>query len=246
MATIAESISTFKDPDNYPALALWQPFAGLIWLAGAGYRGKELELRTKRITYRGPVVISAAKRVEPIAFAAARHKLVGAGLVPAHVFDKMCGKEVAGQALALFDVIGCRPMTEADHDLAFTDYDPGAFPVEGRYVWEGGNIAALNPFPVRGMQGFGRVSKVQTNAVVHFATTKEERRKRAKRPVVDTTPRCLCGSPFPKHLAEFMNDDPRSTHVCRCEREYAVRDGKFVQVGTKSNPFAPREAAHGA
>ena len=235
----------FDDPDNFPAIALWQPWAGLIWLAGTGFFGKELETRPKQIHYRGKLVTSAAQRVEPEAFAYARRRLVGTGKVPAELFDRMCGKEVAGKALAIFEVVGCRPMTMADHELAFTDLGPGPHKVDGKYAWEGGEIAALEPFPVSGAQGFFRVSRVATiSAKKNFTTRDERARARAAAAADSAGTKCECGSLFPKHLADLMDNDPRSAHICRCERKYIVQDMKFVVVGTERNPFV--EAHHGA
>jgi hypothetical protein len=234
----------FDDPDNYPAISLYQPWAGLIWLAGMGFIGKELETRPNRIHYRGALVIGAAQRVEPEAFADARQRLVGGGHVPAALFDTMCGKESAGKALAQFDVVGCRPMTEADHDLAFTDLGPGPHDVAGKFVWEGGDILALDPFKVSGAQGFFRVPKANVEGARKHGTTREERAKaRATMAAENGATKCPCGSPFPKHLAEFMNDDSRCAHTCRCNRKYAVQGMKFVVVGTQNNPFT--EARHG-
>lgn len=234
----------FEDPDNFPGISLWQPWAGLIWLAGMGFLGKDLETRPKRIHYRGKLVVSAALRVEPEAFADARRRLVGGGMVPAELFDRMCGKEACRKALALFEVADCRPMNHVDHERAFTDLGPGPHKVEGKFVWEGGEIAALDPFKVTGAQGYFRVSRVATTSAIRHRTTSEQRAKARETMAAErAASKCVCGSDFPTHLAEFMDNDERCAHICRCSRKYAVRRMKFVVVGTQHNPFA--EARHG-
>lgn len=49
--------------------------------------------------------------------------------------------------------------------------------------------------------------------------------------------KCECGEELPHHLVEVA-DGLAMTHICICERRYRVKDGKFVQDGTESNPFA--------
>ncbi len=223
----------FDDPDHYPGISLWQPWAGLIWLAGMGFLGKELETRPRRILHRGPLVICAGQRVEVEALAEARRRLVDGGHVPAALFDTMCGKESAGKALAQFEVIDCRPMKEADHERAFTDLGPGPHDVEGKFVWEGGDILALDPYKVQGAQGFFRVPKANVEAArKHGTTSKERAAMRAAKELA-----CPCGAVFPKHLTTHMNNHSRSKHICQCNRKYAVKALKFVMVGTGHNPF---------
>jgi len=227
--------SVFEDPENYPGITLMQPWAGLIWLAGAGYVGKELETRKMRISYRGNLVIGAGKRIDPDALSEARRRLVNSGLVPAAIFDKVCGKESAGKAMALFEVVGCRDMTAADHHLAFTDLTSEFSDPTGKSVWESGTIAALDPFDVKGAQGFFRVSREKVDkARTHYTTLEQRAEARTKRAAT----KCECGADFPMHLAEFMNNDPRSAHICRCHRKYIVTDMKFVADGTQFNPFS--------
>jgi hypothetical protein len=223
----------FDDPDHYPGKSVFQPWAGLIWLAGMGFLGKDLESRKTRILRRGPLVICAGQRVEVEALAEARRRLVDGGHVPAALFDTMCGKESAGKAIAQFEVIDCRPMKNADHERAFTDLGPGPHDVAGKFVWEGGDISALDPFKITGAQGFFRVPKADVEAARKSGTTSKERAAmRAAKELV-----CPCGAPFPKHLAAFMNGDVRSKHICQCNRKYAVKAMKFIMVGTERNPF---------
>lgn len=49
---------------------------------------------------------------------------------------------------------------------------------------------------------------------------------------------CQCGAPLPHHLAEFMNNDVRCSHVCSCGARYKIVDMRFVRDGSQHNPFA--------
>lgn len=172
-SSLEHKVSTFRDPNNFPALSLWQPYAGLVWLTGMGYRGKEIETRTVKITYRGPLVITAAKKTDPLALDYAQQTLVGPGHISAELFDRACGSEFAGKAVAVFEVNGCRTMYEADHLLALTN--PKVISHHGRYIYEADKITALEPFAVHNRQGFFRVSRIEVKSAEKHTTTHAER-----------------------------------------------------------------------
>jgi hypothetical protein len=128
-------------------------------------------------------------------------------------------------------------MENTDHELAFTT--PATIEMKGRIVWTADRIDALYPFEFRGAQGFFRVSRALTDASIRSTTTHKERtavRKSAARKLAANF--CRCGKALPKHLAEFMNNDPRAQHACACGRSYRVQRGKFVAMGTIKNPFS--------
>ncbi len=56
-----------------------------------------------------------------------------------------------GMALCIVEVVGCRPMTSADENAASCAWYPGA------YAWLLEDIYKIEPFPVRGSQGFYKV-----------------------------------------------------------------------------------------
>lgn len=234
---LLERPSTFTDPNNYPAISLHQPYAGLIHLAGRGFVGKELETRTMNTAYRGPLVICSAKRIDFDAYNRAKVRLVSSGLVDVKTFEEVCGPLARGYAMAVFHVNGCREMKESDHEMAFTT--PNTIEMKGRIVWTADRIDALCPFEVSGAQGFFRVPRAKVDAAIQSSTTPKERvavRKSAARKLAANF--CRCGKPLPKHLAEFMNNDPRAQHACACGRSYRVQRSKFVAMGTTKNPFA--------
>jgi len=106
-------------------------------------------------------------------------------------------------------------------------------------AWVADKIAALRAFPVTGAQGFFRVLRSAVDTSIELSTTPAQRvsvRAAAKRKA--RAQQCICGASFPKHIAEFMNNDPRASHTCRCGKVYIVTRGKFVEK--------PVEVSHGA
>ena len=161
--------SVFMDPDNYPGIVLLQPWAGLMWLAAFGWPGKLIESRKKRILHRGPLVVVAGLGEDDEARGAmgvAYERLVRQGDVPYKVFESAV--QARGVALALFDVCGCRPLVAADVPFSFFWKDDVL-----RHAWLGSSVAALDPFPVRGAQGFLRVPRARVDVAVLARTSLE-------------------------------------------------------------------------
>lgn len=113
------------------ALSVRQPFAELI----ASGR-KTIEVRSRRTTHRGPLVICAA---------GAWHKL-GVALWGA-LGDR-------GVAVCRVDVADCRPLTREDLALACL---PDDFDIEGQFAWVLTNSQRLSPVPVSGKLGLFHV-----------------------------------------------------------------------------------------
>lgn len=85
---------------------------------------KTIETRTWSTDYRGDLLIVSTKlpKVEP-----------------------------AGCAVAIAELVGCRPMTEKDQiEACCSIYD-------GAYAWVLANVRPVNPFPVRGQLGLFEV-----------------------------------------------------------------------------------------
>jgi hypothetical protein len=86
---------------------------------------KTIETRTWSTKYRGKLLIVSSK------------------------FPKI---HPAGYAVAIVNVVDCRPMTKADEKAACCEIYPGAF------AWVLDNVQKLEkPFPVKGSQGFYNV-----------------------------------------------------------------------------------------
>jgi hypothetical protein len=108
------------------AISIWQPWA--TWIAEGR---KHIETRTWRTHYRGPLLVCAAKRWDWNFAGRSSYRF--------------------GVAVAVVDLIDCRPMTPADADSALCDYQPGL------YAWVLANIREITPFPVRGKQAIFEV-----------------------------------------------------------------------------------------
>lgn len=140
------------------ALSLWQPWATLIAL-----QAKRFETRSWYTSYRGRLIIHAAKNAEGMELCIKRpyfDVLNQAGYI-------VNGKPSLpmGCAICVVDLVGCyrtnghgigyhidggigeRP-EPAPHEREFGDYS------EGRYAWQLENVRVFDaPIPMKGMQG---------------------------------------------------------------------------------------------
>lgn len=107
------------------ALSVKQPWAELI----ASGR-KTIETRTWRTKYRGPLLICASKNIDNRA--CSYH-----GFVP--------NRMEAGFAVAIVDLVNCRPMVLADRPDAMCELN--------KYAWVLENVRRIKQFPVKGQLG---------------------------------------------------------------------------------------------
>ena len=100
------------------AISIKQPFIDLI-IKGQ----KTLEIRSWQTKVRGDVLLCSS----------ANPKIKGL---------------LSGYALAIAEIVDCRPFMKKDAMLACCGYEPGL------YAWELANIRKIKPFPVKGKLGF--------------------------------------------------------------------------------------------
>jgi activating signal cointegrator 1 len=128
------------------ALSLWQPWSSLIAIGA-----KQYETRSWSTSYRGPLVIHAAKRwlidqqavcvYEPF-----RSILIDAGL---ELFKNI----PLGAALCVVDLVDCQATEAVRHKIsrnehAFGDYE------DGRFAWQLEIVERFRPpIQMRGAQG---------------------------------------------------------------------------------------------
>lgn len=118
------------------ALSVHQPWAGLLALGT-----KTIETRTYKTAHRGPVVICSTRK-DSMPY---RHIIVLSGLWdPDKNFPEPCA--VLGHALAIADLVDCRPMTDDDIEPAVSERYHGA------WAWVFENAQQYIPLPVRGQQ----------------------------------------------------------------------------------------------
>ncbi|MCK4760501.1 MAG: ASCH domain-containing protein [Candidatus Aminicenantes bacterium] len=106
------------------ALSLIQPYASLIAIGK-----KTIETRAWSTKYRGKLLIVSSKKsvIKGIPYTG----LLNFGLP-------------FGKALAIAELIDCRPMKTEDEEAAIHSYRPGL------YAWILSNIKKIEQFPVRG------------------------------------------------------------------------------------------------
>ena len=116
------------------ALSLRQPYASLIAIGK-----KTIETRYWATAYRGPLLIVSSKG-----------KVYKD--VPYHGLFNL--KLLFGMALAVVELIDCRPMKKEDEKSAIISYDPLLF------AWVLSDIKKIKPFPVKGQLKLFEVSNI--------------------------------------------------------------------------------------
>ena len=138
--------------DTVKAVSLWEPWASLMALGA-----KRIETRSWSTSYRGPLLICAAKRKNLTELAELLHQRefwqglgVAEGTTPQQIIDEIL---CFGKALCLVDLEYChRTETLQAHDAIGTDQPFGNFST-GRFGWCTTGRRRLKPFPVVGRQG---------------------------------------------------------------------------------------------
>jgi hypothetical protein len=115
------------------ALSLKQP-----WLSWIIQGRKTIETRTWRTNYRGPVLLCSSLTQ-------------GWGAWALHSSD-VDDMEPRGFALAVVDLMDCRPMAEADEKAAMIQWD------DRRFAWMLDNVRPILPVPVKGSLGLFEVN----------------------------------------------------------------------------------------
>jgi hypothetical protein len=118
------------------ALSVRQPWASLI---AAGV--KRAEVRPRPTRHRGPLLICASRSWRASADGLAAVQRLGHDIAALP----------RGVAIAVVDVVGCRPMAEGDAGAACCPLEPGAF------VWLLTGARPIEPFAVHGRLGLFNV-----------------------------------------------------------------------------------------
>lgn len=129
------------------AIGLWQP-----WASAMAFGLKKNETRSWPTTYRGPLLIHAAKKVIPWPSDYIQLSFHGVAVQPKDL--------PLGQILCRVDLVDCKRITLDNRppvgmEREFGDYTPG------RYMWITDNLEVLSPFPFRGRQGLFNVADAE-------------------------------------------------------------------------------------
>lgn len=129
------------------ALSWKEPYASLM-LYG------KIETRRWKTNYRGPVLICSSKK--PYSLYAVKN------ISGEHQYERilqMLGPEDmteknynCGNAIAIAELVDCRPMTPEDENTCFVKYQPGLW----CHIYK--NIRAIKRFPFKGKRGWSNVS----------------------------------------------------------------------------------------
>ena len=114
------------------AISLKQPWASFIAIGQ-----KTIETRTWKTNYRGELLIVSSK------------SKIEKGLPYAGLFNL---KLEFGKALAIVNLVDCRPMKKIDEEKAMCDYFPDL------YSWILSEVKKIEAFPVRGQLGLYEVN----------------------------------------------------------------------------------------
>ena len=138
--------------------ALWwkQPYASAM-LVG------KIETRTWPTKVRGKVLICASAKSysnEMVNQISGIFKMFLLSdlirkLLPSSVLDVF----ITGHAIAIGDLVDCRPMTKDDEEKCFVQYREGLW----CHVYE--NVQAIKPFPLKGCQGWRILSEEQKGLI---------------------------------------------------------------------------------
>ena len=130
------------------AISLWQPWATLM---AAGL--KKNETRSWSTSYRGPLLIHAAKRKPK------KHEIVHfLAAVDICKLDKSILYELPfGAVLCCVELVSCQKITMVNHpDSKSFEFYAGDYR-HGRFMWITQNLQTFNPIPFKGSQGFFNV-----------------------------------------------------------------------------------------
>lgn len=131
-------------------ISMWEPWASLV-----AFDMKRFETRSWSTSYRGPLVIQAAKKWTGAL------KKIAADPVFSHCLKVGGGVELPsldlaktlGHLLCVVELVDVHKTENTNHlidgmERQFGDYAPG------RFAWEFREVRKLNPVPFKGSQGF--------------------------------------------------------------------------------------------
>ena len=130
------------------AISLWQPWASAMALGW-----KRNDTRSWRTSYRGPLLIHAAKKIISWPSMAIQNLFHGTVFQPSDL--------PRGAILCQVYLVDCKQISQHNRpegaEWALGDYTPG------RFMWITENMISFGPIPFRGSQGFFNVPESAIN-----------------------------------------------------------------------------------
>ncbi len=134
------------------ALSWKQPFASLM------LHGK-IETRTWKTNYRGLVLICSSKK--PYSYKIIKD--ISGEAQYQRIMDKTLDEELfLGSAIAVGNLVDCRPMQPDDEEKTFVAYRDGLY----CHIYE--NVKPIKPFIWKGTQGWKKVSQDIINKIEYL------------------------------------------------------------------------------
>ena len=134
-------------------LTIRQPFASLL------LNGKTIETRYRLTNYRGLVLIHTGlvsyTSVE-VDIISTMEQFLKIGSL--YMDDKM-NDNLIGHAIAIGNLIDCRPMNKIDEAEAFVEHH------QSLYSWVFKDVKAIVPFKIKGSQGMNKLSLEQKKLI---------------------------------------------------------------------------------
>lgn len=146
---MAEQLLLDRGPAPLPpyvtAFSLHQPYAGLV-AAGMKDETRMFPWPVKARPFPAPLLICSTAKVDREAMMRFSVHLP---------YETLLACEPRGVALAIVDVVGCRPLVEADLPRSWF-WDPVGDKGRTRYLWTIANVRRVAPFAVSGGQTFSK------------------------------------------------------------------------------------------
>lgn len=142
--------------DNFRTLSWNQPYASLML-------HEKIETRRKPTNVRGKVLICACKKhysFEQVQLLSCDNQISDIlTIFNSFSFSALQNSLPLGMAIAVGDLITCRPHTLQDMPKSFVNHDARLF------SWVFNNVQAIEPFEVKGKQGWGFVTEDILNKI---------------------------------------------------------------------------------
>lgn len=157
----------FNDGQEQIVRALWwnQPFASLMLPPFDKYetRGRGTKVRSK-------VLICACKKpydIEMVNTISGNFQY--ARIVKTQIMDWIDENDMVGKAIGIGELVDCFPMKLEHSDKCYVEYR------DGLWVWKFANVQPIEPFEIKGKQGWAILDKETISKIILKINHNEQR-----------------------------------------------------------------------